>query len=858
LIVNRKLSVLGLVLILATSTFLVAILATEGQTSNQTVNYETFAYIIVSPDPVSVGQPLIVQFRIDKTVANGTILGPFFEGFRVNITKPDGSVESKGPYTADSTGGSWFTYTPDTPGEYSFQTFFPGQTFTHLTPPRHYEASQSKVQTVTVTSESIPPYPDTPLPTGYWTRPIYGEIKGASQYADHWLMQGYDYNGRSFAGTTVFAPYTSAPNSAHVLWTKPIMFGGIVGGQYQDDSFYTGLSYEQPYTPLIIQGRIIYSDARQVISPGGGTHCVDLKTGEEYWYLNGTDITMAQIFNYNSPNEHGPLSHLISVAGSTWRFYNPFDGKFQFAIANASSGYVTPGPNGEYLVYSLTGTGANRRYLMWNSSLALETSGAINDPARTGFGINVYSPAAGAIYDGSRGYQWNVSVPNVGYRLIIQMVGEGIVLATTGQVGTPQDFGVYPLIYPQVALPAEIEPLSDGSYPTSISFLWQQNRTNIFGQFERLSRNIADGVYTQYDEATMTHHAYDVDTGAELWETEPYADSDFGTFSRDYHIAYGKLFSAGFDGIVRAFDITNGNQLWTYYFGSAGYETPYGTWPVYNGFTIADGKIYVANDEHSPDSTLWRGGRLVCLDVDTGTEIWNMSGWLRIPAVADGALTAVNAYDNQIYSIGKGPSKTTVEAPMSGVAVGSVVTIRGTVTDQSPGQTALGIPAAGTPAIADEYMSEWMGYLYQQKPIPMNAMGVQVSLTALDLDGNPTEIGTATSDVAGNFGIEWVPQDTGTYQIIATFEGTESYGDSFATTYISVGSAEGGQASPTPTPTGTAGPTTSPPISPTMTSPTPSPVGPGADANTIIYIVVAAVVIIVAVAAAAILLRRRA
>ncbi len=854
MIVNRKLSVLGLVLVLAAATFMSAILAADAQTTNQTLNYQTFAYIIVSPDPVGVGQNLIVQFRIDKTVANGTILGPFFEGFTINITRPDGTVETKGPYRADSTGGSWFIYTPATAGEYSFQTFFPGQTFTHLTPPRTYEASQSKVQTVTVQQEQIPAYPDTPLPTGYWTRPIYGEIKGASQLADSWLMQGYDYTVRSFAGTTSFAPYTSAPNSPHVLWTKPIQFGGVVGGQYGDVSYYTGLSYEQPYTPLIIQGRIIYSDARQILSPGGGTHCVDLKTGEEYWYLNGTDITFAQIFNYNSPNEHGPLAHLISVAGTTWRFYNPFDGKFQFAIANASSGYIVPGPNGETLVYSLTGTGANRRYLMWNSSLALETSGAINDPARTGVGINVYSPAAGRTYDGRNGYQWNVSLPNVGYRLIIQMIGDGVVLATTGQVGTPQDFGVYPLIYPQVALPAQIDRLSDGSYPTSISFLWQQNRTNIFGQFERLSRNIAEGVYTQYDEATLTHHAYSVDTGAELWVTQPYNDSDFGTFSRDYHIAYGKLFSAGFDGIVRAFDITNGNQLWTYYFGSAGYETPYGTWPVYNGFTIADGKIYIANDEHSPDATLWRGGRLVCLDTETGQEIWNISGWLRIPAIADGALTAVNAYDNQIYSIGKGPSKVTVDAPMSGVITGGAVTIRGTVTDQSPGMTALGIPAAGTPAIADEYMSEWMGYLYQQKPIPMNAIGVPVTLTALDANGNPTEIGTVTSDVSGNFGIDWVPSAIGAYQIIATFNGTESYGDSFATTYISVGSADGGQATPTPTPTGTAGPTQSPG---TTVSPTPSPVGPGVDTNTVIYVAVAAVIIIAVVAAAAILLRRR-
>ena len=75
-------------------------------------------------------------------------------------------------------------------------------------------------------------------------------------------------------------------------------------------------------------------------------------------------------------------------------------------------------------------------------------------------------------------------------------------------------------------------------------------------------------------------------------------------------IAYGKLYASGYDGYVRAYDITSGNQVWEYFYGSAGYETPYGTWPTYAGFNIADGKIYVTNDDHSPDSVIWRGGKL--------------------------------------------------------------------------------------------------------------------------------------------------------------------------------------------------------------------------------------------------------
>jgi hypothetical protein len=60
--------------------------------------------------------------------------------------------------------------------------------------------------------------------------------------------------------------------------------------------------------------------------------------------------------------------------------------------------------------------------------------------------------------------------------------------------------------------------------------------------------------------------------------------------------------------------------------------------------------------------------------------IWNISGWLRNNVVADGYLTAVNAY-NLIYGIGKGSSATTVSAASTAVPLGTAVTITGTVTD---------------------------------------------------------------------------------------------------------------------------------------------------------------------------------
>ena len=88
-----------------------------------------------------------------------------------------------------------------------------------------------------------------------------------------------------------------------------------------------------------------------------------------------------------------------------------------------------------------------------------------------------------------------------------------------------------------------------------------------------------------------------------------------------------------------------------------------------------------------------------------------------------------------------------------------------------------------------------MEHVFQQRPLPTNATGVPVVLTAIDPNGNYIDIGNVTSDLTGAYGCNWKPQVSGTYQIIATFQGSNSYGSSFAQTYMSVS-----EASPTASP----------------------------------------------------------
>jgi hypothetical protein len=105
----------------------------------------------------------------------------------------------------------------------------------------------------------------------------------------------------------------------------------------------------------------------------------------------------------------------------------------------------------------------------------------------------------------------------------------------------------------------------------------------------------------------------------------------------------------------------------------------------------------------------------------------------------------------------------------------------------------------GTPAISDANMGAWMEYLYQNQAKPTSATGVPVTLSAIDPNGNIVNIGTTTSDINGNYGLVFKPEVPGTYQIWATFAGSNAYGSSDATTYLSIGEAAP-TSSPAPTP----------------------------------------------------------
>jgi hypothetical protein len=744
----------------------------------------TYAFLVVAPNPIGVNQQVEVVFWRD--IPPPTAGGGYGDRwtFYVNITKPDGNTERQGPFTSDDVGGSYMLYTPDQVGTYDFQAIFPGQTLANDNPDPtvtrpsafvgdYYEPSTSNKVELTVQQEPIPVTPDIPLPTDYWTRPISDENREWSQISGNWLMAKYDKDAVAYEYSGNWNPYTTAPNTAHIVWTKELTFGGIVGGEYGAGmGYYTGLQYEPKFNPPIIMNGILYYDTAE--PPIYGFKAVDIRTGETLWYQNSSyQLSFGQILDYESPNQHGCIPYLWSRVGSTLHMFDAFTGNYILSINNVPSGYMRMGPSGEILIYTLNTAG--HWLTMWNSTLAIPPL------TPTGTGEWQWRPDnyRGQTLDGKVGLQWNVTGNTAPAGSSFQWYWNDILVSQA--MITPAD-QVNPVLV-HVAFDAKTG-----------AQLWTQNRTDMGKMTFPGYITPNEGVYALFVRERKQWVAWSVKTGEQLWETDP-IESDWGFYQYVGGFAYGRFYSGGYDGTLHAYNATTGEHLWDYYCGNAGLDTPYGSWPIFGALIIADGKIIVGTNEHSPSMPLWRGEKLHVIDAETGKGVWNISGMYAagrngLGAIADGYLVTVNGYDNRIYCFGKGQTATTVSVQNDVITHGNSVLIKGTVTDQSSG-------AKDTPAISDADQAAWMEYLYMQQPCPTNATGVEVSLDTIDPNSNYVHIGNATSDASGAFSYMWTPEIPGKYTVIATFAGSNSYYGSYAETAVGVSEA---QVSPTPTP----------------------------------------------------------
>jgi hypothetical protein len=823
-----------------------------------TGTFNTYAQINVAPNPCGVGQTAVVQFWLSITPPNAEVQGGArWTDMAVSVTKPDGTTQTIGTFTSDAVGSGATTYTPATTGNYTFKLSFPQQTKTgSITPlfggpaqPFNYTYLASTASfTLVVQQEPAPSVVVPPLPSSYWTRPINAQNEAWSCVSGNWLMAAWDSTTRQFDQGAAYAPYNTAPASPHVLWTKPLTFGGLTGGEFGTVAFHNGMSYEQFFKPpVIISGRLYYTTIGAE-EPTTGITCVDMSTGTTLFTIPDATLSFGQLYNFISPNQGGTHAYLWDTsAGTTWKMYDAWTGQYILSIANVSSGtvlldntfYPTPGP-GDILVYSLNTT--SQQLTLWNSTLVFQAYMAdMQKIMAVAFNIWMWRPYlwAGQTLDGSRGIQWTKTLTNMPVGGSIAQAGyDDTVYVYNTTVPATQTFG-----FPFVASFCGYS-MTDGHLlwgPTTIDTTSKlpKDSTGFTGVGILQHQGFGSGgILPIFDRDTLQMYAWNVQTGQFLWGPTPALTNPLATFNWQITwIVNGILYNSGYDGMIHTYNATTGNHLWDFSTGNAGTMTPYGTWPLYNGLTIvgtgADSTLIATTGEHGNGvQPLYMGEGLYVLNAVNGTQLWNVTGWFCQPAFADGMMVSQNLYDNQIYCFGKGPSATTVEAPMTAITVGDTAVIMGTVTDQSAGAKAKVQSGEfnAVPAVSDDSMNAWMQYVYEQQPIPKNAAGVEVTLDAVDPNNNFVHIGTVTSDTSGTFGYAWTtPNVPGKYTIIATFAGSDSYYASYAETYAFV--SEAPAATPTPTPTV---------LPPTET-----------------YITVATIVLLIAVAIATILILRK-
>ena len=329
-------------------------------------------------------------------------------------------------------------------------------------------------------------------------------------------------------------------------------------------------------------------------------------------------------------------------------------------------------------------------------------------------------------------------------------------------------------------------------------------------------------VFVENYRESNSYVGYNLLTGAQIWGPTPsinamnpwdyYASPGPGTM--DDQVAYGNMYIDGYGGVLYCYSLANGNLLWSFGNGGQGNSTNGGFNIVYGNYPMAitdigNGIVYIVTCEHTVTDPIYKGAMTYAINATNGDQIWALSdftGAFNSPpgyAIADGFSTFYNEYDNQVYTLGQGPSATTVSASPKVQTSGDNVIIEGMVTDISAGtqQTVVKTDFPhGVPVASDASMKDWMAYVYQQQVEPTNFTGVQVQLYVLDSNGNYRQIGTTTTDENGMYTLTWTPDIPGNYTVYAAFAGTQGYWPSSAETSFNVMSAPTGTAAPTATP----------------------------------------------------------
>lgn len=810
----------------------------------QTNTIPTFAYINVSPNPCGVGQQVTVNFWLAVPIADSELA----KNMTVVVTSPDGTNKTLGPFISDLTGGTDTYYTPATTGNYTFQFYYGGQTlvgapnmFGGNTFAGYVELpSMSAPVTLSVTNTPATGISYTPLPTQYWETPVNAEnIQNWYQLTGSWM--GYAANTFATTGgyndTGNYNPFTAAPLTSHIIWTKPYCIGGVSGGELgnseQASNFWTTSQYDPKYAPIIMNGIEYSTWYTTTTSTEQGIIAINLFTGQTMFVINTTNPLRAGMqINFENINQYGVVGPYIFTASNTgtfafgpsnWYMYDGMTGQYLCEIDNAPSfSFLGQDPNGNIIGYAFNSTTGS---MLVNGARVTINNTAVYGPAVEMFNLTLamqqtglnWAITQGTKYQWQNGLQWATqSIPPVVNGIVTAGLGTGAfglnewtgntLVVTAGATSVEETVGWL---------------VEAGISATDGSLLWVQNRTGgIYTPYTRLTNtpSAAAGVYVEINQATYDMAAYSVTTGALVWTNSlnvPMADGnmpntyDVFDFETVPDATTGVLYVWALGGDVWAVNMTNGNIIWSWSSiqanGFAGTETPYGIFPiwVFSDEALADinSPVLYLSEGHEYSPPLFHDALELALNGTTGQLIWSNLGFDdTATAVAYGVMTTFNAYDGQLYAYSQGPTRTTVTANNPVGTVNAPMVISGTVTDVSAGASQSAVAKNfpnGLPAVSDASMTQFMEYVYEQQPHPNNTTGVTVTLTAIDPNNNLVTLGTTTSDASGSYGLTWTPTIPGNYTISATFTGSNAYYGSYDVTHVFVGNA----ATPAPTST---------------------------------------------------------
>jgi hypothetical protein len=735
----------------------------------------TFAHIFAAPNPVGVGQ----LTWIDMFLANPPFFSAAFtnnyryHNYQLTITSPDGTNASQTfAYISDSTNNQNFAYTPTEVGTYNLTFYYPGETITALEQPvgsvyvNDSYLPSTATTSLTVTQEPIPSaLGSAPLPTEYWTRPIYGSNTNWYTIASQWYGSGVTGFGASIgpneqmfpgqdSGATAIGPITS-----HIMWTDPTQLGqgGVVGGTsvaIAGDTYFDGSAYEQRFVnPIILNGFIYYTEAvsftgaaggLQSVSNYGPTDCVNLRTGQLIW--SSTQIpalSFGYIYDVQDPNQHGVYQGILFTSNFA-RAFDAATGDPLFNVTGVPSGSgIVLGPSGEAIKYIFAngGTTANPSWYLseWNSSRLWETF------------ANPWTAASTNVPT-----LYNDSYTN-GTTLSANDASNAV--ATQPAIGTPAGTNNNAPATSNYVIYANVVNASSllYSYDWNFSVPWHNTMTatpSILSTFYgnlMLCRNgsyPALGANNPYTYFAVNLNASRGTIGSILWMTteQPpagnittitYAGADpaAGAFCESYRS------SQQFVG----YSLTTGQQIWgptasqpsLDYFGSTG--------PGTLADQIAYGNIY----------SVAYSGVLYCYSLATGQVLWTYGNGGAGNSTNAGLNTAYGDYPTFINAVGNGiiytvTTEHTIETPIwkGGLARAINASTGAEIWTLSDFTTEFG---AESYAIADGYATFFNGYdnsIYSVGQGP-SAMTIEAPMADITLGSGLVIRGTVTDISAG-------------------------------------------------------------------------------------------------------------